>query len=130
MYEFRSWLDEIMPPEAAAGMQLTAGVSGGPKLSAEAENLVVPTTVYIDRAKGEGPPPCCGIRRVAADALVWYGGLPDEVLERVRAALPMVADIPAEDLYLCDGCRGRLQRWRVLTPAEMPRSRPPASERD
>jgi len=135
MATFRTWMDQIreaVQPQELPGVERLASavVIAEPTLNEAGEDLSAPVTVYVDRSKGEGPPACCGIRRVAADALVWYGGLPAAVLERVRAALPRVAEIPAEELYLCDGCRGLLKRHQVLAPGEMPRSRPPAGMRE
>jgi hypothetical protein len=80
--------------------------------------------VPVDRFRGEGPPRCCARRRIAADMLVWYGGLGVTLLGRVRSRFPHLADTPDTDLYLCDGCRETLRRERIIARLEMPASRP------
>jgi hypothetical protein len=90
----------------------------------EAGKPAPPQALPVDRFRGEGPPRCCGRRRIAADMLVWYGGLGATLLGRVRSRFEHLADVPDADLYLCDGCRETLRRNRVLLRTEMPASRP------
>lgn len=85
---------------------------------------VDPPGLSIDRDAGEGPPRCCRRRRVAADALVFYGGLPAGIRGRVLGRFPRLAEISPEERYLCDGCRETLRRERVIARTEMPLSRP------
>jgi hypothetical protein len=70
--------------------------------------------------EAEGPPACCSKRRVAADALVWFGGLPPGLLSRVRARFPRLQAVAAADYYLCDGCREIVRRERLLARSELP----------
>lgn len=118
---FRTWAD-VMAESApmlrgAARMAMTQDVT-------DPEPAPFKRATSIDRRRGEGPPRCCAVDVVAADELVWYGGLPAEVLARVRACLPRVADIPDEDLYLCGSCRNTLRNTRALRRDEMPLARP------
>lgn len=116
---FRTWADVMEQKRAGSEVGTAAMAAAG-----EVPPLPPPRAAPVDRGAGEGPPPCCRVRIVPADMLVWYGGISPEALERVRARLPQVADVPAEDLYLCHSCRAILRRGRVLHPEEMPRSRP------
>ena len=97
----------------------TAGTDGAP---APETGPPLPATP-VDRRAGEGPPRCCERDVIAADMLVWVGGLSEDALARVRAAIPRLVEAPVEELYLCDGCRERLLRRGVLTPEELPRWR-------
>ena len=116
---FRTWADVLA--------EQAVGPSGGLRLlvaeSAETEPEAAPVRAVpvVDRAAGDGPPRCCRRRRIAADMLVWYGGLSDDALARLREALPHLANVPRDDLYLCDGCRDGLLRDGILSPEEVPR---------
>jgi len=81
---------------------------------------VRPPGLSMDRDAGQGPPRCCARRLVAADALVHYGDLHPTRLARVLARFPHLADVPLDQLYLCDGCRGTIRREVVLTRDEEP----------
>lgn len=99
---------------------------GGIGLMAATEQSasVPPPAAPVDRRAGEGPPACCQRQYVAADMLVWYGGISEDALSRLMARIPRLSNVAREDLFLCDGCRAVLKRERVLLPDEMPRSRP------
>lgn len=84
---------------------------------------LVPPSRSIDRDAGEGPPRCCARRLVAADALVHFGELSASRLAKVRARFPEHQDVPAIDLYLCDGCRGTIRREVILTRDEEPNAK-------
>lgn len=118
---FRTWADVMA--EGAPMLRGGARMAMAQDVTAS-EPAPLRRATSIDRGRGEGPPRCCGVDVVAADELVWYGGLPAEVLARVRACLPRLAGIPDEDLYLCGSCRNRLRNKRVLQRSEMPLSRP------
>jgi hypothetical protein len=75
----------------------------------------------VNRDAGEGPPRCCATTVVACDGLVWWGGLPVELLERVYVHFPVLAAIQLEELYLCGGCREQLFRSGVVTREEIAR---------
>ncbi len=81
-----------------------------------------PPAQVVDRRTG-GPPPCCSRYLVAADALVFFGALGTAKLRKVYARFPHLSLIAVQDLYLCDACRGTLRRERILTRAEVPRTR-------
>jgi hypothetical protein len=57
---------------------------------------------------------------VAADALVYFGDLLPLRLAKLLARFPYLADVPPDQLYLCDGCRGTIRRETVLTRDEEP----------
>lgn len=125
MIPFRTWADALAEQEAGEP-QAEPQVMGTMAMAMDAE---MPPAVYsagptVNRANGEGPPRCCAVDSVTADKLVWYGGLPEDALARVRAALPHLTDVSAEDIYLCGGCREYIKWGGVLSPEEMPRAFP------
>lgn len=83
---------------------------------------IQPPGLPIDRDAGEGPPRCCKIRRVAADALAWWGGHPAALLARARAAHPHWNTIADQDLYVCSACQERLLALKVVTREELARA--------
>lgn len=121
MSELRTWRDALSDQARPRGGQ--ARVVGVAADTGGVEHAG-PT---VDRHAGDGPPPCCGRRRVAADMLVWYGGIGPDALRRVRNVIPDLEGVDDEDVYLCDGCRGTVRRARVLTAEETPHARPPGS---
>lgn len=125
MSAFRTWADVLAaaspPPDHGMRPMGAGGRIAGPMTESLGPLKAGPT---IDRHGGDGPPPCCPGRHISADVLVWYGGIGTDALARVRSVLPALTGIADEDLYLCDGCRGRVVRARVLSPEEMPRAWP------
>lgn len=84
-----------------------------------------PPSKTLDRNAGEGAQPrCCSRQLVAADALVNYGDLPGDLLEKVLDRFPHLASADGAEVYLCDSCRETLRRENVITRAEMPTARP------
>lgn len=69
----------------------------------------------IDRDRDEGPPRCCAIPRVAADELVWWGGLPSAAGASLRAAISALAAVADADLFLCGSCRDRMHREKRIS---------------
>lgn len=119
MTVFRTWRDVLAEEEAPA-----AGLRSMALLTEDTEPVALSAGPTIDRPAGDGPPPCCSVGRIPADMLVWYGGIGQEALVRVRDLLPNLAGVPDENVYLCDGCRAKIERERVLSPEEMPRAWP------
>lgn len=122
---YRTWQDALAE-RAPAGSGGAAMLMAAPAAQDEEAGPEMSAGVYyagpvVDRDAGEGPPRCCAKRRVLADKLVWYGGVSNEALARVRARLPHLAEVARKDLYLCSRCILRLLREGVLRPDEIPR---------
>lgn len=122
---YRTWQGALAERAAAgsggAAMSIAAPAAQNEEAGPEMSAGVYYAGPVVDREAGEGPPRCCPRRRVLADKLVWYGGISDEALARVRARLPHLAEVARDDLYLCSGCILRLLREGVIRPDEIPR---------
>ena len=124
---YKTWQDALAERAMAeSGSGGAALLMAAPAAQGEEAGPELPAGVYyagpvVDREAGEGPPRCCAKRRILADKLVWYGGISNDALTRLRARMPHLAEVAREDLYLCSRCIVRLLRDGVLRIDEIPR---------
>lgn len=83
---------------------------------------VAPPSKSLNRNAGEGPPRCCNVQLVAADALIWWGGLPALIIGKAKARFPRLSAVANEELYLCSNCGETLVREKLITREELARS--------